>query len=39
MIKVETVTKGADVSYEAAIQRDGKKFDVVVDGAGKPVQP
>ena len=38
VIKVETVTRGSDVSYEAVIQRDGKKLDVVVDGAGKAVQ-
>jgi hypothetical protein len=35
VIKVETVTKRAEVSYEAAIQRDGKTFHVVVDGAWK----
>jgi hypothetical protein len=37
VIKVETVTKGADVSYEAVIESGGKKREVMVDGAGKPM--
>jgi hypothetical protein len=39
VLKVESVTKGTDVTYEAVVQRDGKKVDLLVDGAGKPLQP
>jgi hypothetical protein len=37
VIEVETVTKGADVSYEAVVERGGKKLEVMVDGTGKPM--
>jgi hypothetical protein len=39
VLKVESVTKGTDVSYEAAVERNGKKMDVLVDATGKAIQP
>ena len=35
VIKVETLTKGAKVTYEAQIEKNGKKSEVAVDAAGK----
>ena len=34
--KVETVTKGSTVSYEAAITKNGKKSEVAVNADGSP---
>ena len=34
--KVETVTKGRAVTYEAVVEKGGKKTEVVVNAAGKP---
>jgi uncharacterized membrane protein YkoI len=34
ILKVETVTKGSTVSYEAVIQKDGKKSEVAVNADG-----
>jgi uncharacterized membrane protein YkoI len=40
VLKVESITKGSTVTYEAQIQKkNGKKSEVVVDAAGKPVKP
>jgi len=38
VISVETVTKGKTLTYEAQVQKNGKKSAVVVDAAGKPVK-
>jgi uncharacterized membrane protein YkoI len=39
VLKVETLTKGTSVTYEAQVEKNGKKSEVVVDAAGKPVKP
>jgi uncharacterized membrane protein YkoI len=39
VVSVETVTKGKTVTYEAQIQKDGKRSEVAVDAAGKPIKP
>jgi uncharacterized membrane protein YkoI len=36
--KVETVTKGKSVTYEAVVEKDGKKSEVAVNAAGKPIK-
>jgi uncharacterized membrane protein YkoI len=35
VLKVETLTKGSVVTYEAQIEKNGKKSEVVVDANGK----
>ena len=37
--KVETVTKGRTVTYEAVVEKNGKKSEVAVNAAGKPITP
>jgi uncharacterized membrane protein YkoI len=37
--KVELVTKGQVVFYEAVVEQKGKRSEVAVDAAGKPVTP
>ena len=37
--KVETVTKGKAVTYEATVEKNGKKREVAVNALGKPVKP
>ncbi len=37
--KVETVTRGATVTYEAVVEKNGKKTEVAVSAAGKPIKP
>ena len=37
--KVETVTKGKTVTYEAVVEKNGKKSEVAVNAAGKPIKP
>ncbi len=39
IIKVESVVKGAAVSYEGLVERGGKRSEVVVGADGKPVVP
>jgi uncharacterized membrane protein YkoI len=39
VIKVETLTKGAKVTYEAQVEKNGKKSEVAVDALGKRVKP
>ena len=39
VVKVETLTKGATVAYEAQIEKNGKKSEVAVDATGKRVKP
>jgi len=39
VVKVETVTKGANVTYEAQVEKNGKKSEVAVDALGKRVKP
>jgi uncharacterized membrane protein YkoI len=39
VIKVETLTKGAKVAYEAQVEKNGKKSEVTVDATGKRVKP
>jgi uncharacterized membrane protein YkoI len=34
-----TVTKGTIVTYEAVVQKNGKKSEVAVDAAGKSIKP
>lgn len=34
IVKVETVTRGSAVSYEAVVQKDGKKSEVAVNADG-----
>ena len=36
--KVETVTKGTTVTYEAVVEKGGKKTEVAVTAAGKPIK-
>lgn len=38
VLTVEHVTKGKSVTYEAAIERNGKTSEFVVNAAGKPVK-
>lgn len=35
VLRVETLTHGSTVTYEAQVERDGKKREVVVDATGK----
>lgn len=35
---VETVTKGKSITYEAQVEKNGKKIAVEVDANGKPVK-
>ena len=37
--KVEAVTKGTTVTYEAVVEKNGRKSEVVVNAAGKPIKP
>lgn len=37
--KVETVTKGRTVTYEAVVEKNGRKSEVAVNAAGKPIKP
>jgi hypothetical protein len=37
--KVETVSKGKTVTYEAVVEKNGKKSEVAVNALGKPVKP
>ena len=37
--KVETVTKGKTVTYEAVVEKNRRKSEVAVDAAGKPIKP
>jgi uncharacterized membrane protein YkoI len=37
--KVETVTKGKTVTYEAVVEKNGKKTEVAVSATGKPIKP
>jgi uncharacterized membrane protein YkoI len=39
VVLVETVTKGKTVTYEAQVEKNGKKSEVVVSADGKPVKP
>lgn len=39
VLLVETVTTGGKVTYEAQVEKNGKKSELVVDAAGKPVRP
>jgi uncharacterized membrane protein YkoI len=37
--KVETVTKGKTVTYEAMVEKNGKKSEVALNAFGNPVKP
>jgi hypothetical protein len=37
--KVETVTRGTTVTYEAVVVQNGRKTEVAVSAAGKPIKP
>ena len=37
--KVETVTKGKTVTYEATVEKNGKKTEVAVNALGTPIKP
>ena len=39
VLLVETVSTGGKVTYEAQVEKNGKKSELVVDAAGKPVKP
>ena len=39
VLMVETVTKGKTVTYEAQIEKNGKKSEVAVNADGKPLKP
>jgi uncharacterized membrane protein YkoI len=39
VLKVESVTKGTTVTYEAEVEKNGKKSEVVVDASGSAVRP
>jgi predicted aspartyl protease len=38
LLRLETLTKGTAVTYEAQVEKNGKKSEVVVDAGGKPVK-
>jgi uncharacterized membrane protein YkoI len=38
VLLVEAVTTGGKVTYEAQVEKNGKKSEVVVDAAGKPIK-
>ena len=38
VLKVESVTMGKTITYEAQVEKNGNKSEVVVDAAGKPVK-
>jgi uncharacterized membrane protein YkoI len=38
IVKVESVTRGQTVTYEAVVTRHGKRSEVAVDAAGKPMK-
>lgn len=38
VVKVETVTKGTTVTYEAQVEKNGKRLEVAVDASGKRVK-
>jgi uncharacterized membrane protein YkoI len=38
ILTVETVTKGKTLTYEAQVEKNGKKSEIAVDAAGKPVK-
>jgi len=38
VVKVEVVTKGANVTYEGHIEKNGKKSEVAVDAAGRRIK-
>ena len=38
LLELEKLTKGDKVAYEAQVQKNGKKSEVVLDAAGKPVK-
>jgi uncharacterized membrane protein YkoI len=38
VMKVETLTKGARVLYEAQVEKNGKKSEVTVDATGKRIK-
>jgi uncharacterized membrane protein YkoI len=39
VLLVETVTTAGKVTYEAQIEKNGKKSEVTADAAGKPIKP
>ena len=39
VLKVEALTKGSTVTYEAQVEKNRKKSEVVVDANGNPVKP
>ena len=38
ILRMESVTKGGVVTYEAQVQKNGKKSEVALDANGKPVK-
>jgi uncharacterized membrane protein YkoI len=38
VLTLESVTKGSTVTYEAHVQKNGKRSEVKLDAAGKPVK-
>jgi uncharacterized membrane protein YkoI len=39
VLSVETVTKGNTITYEAQVEKNGKKSEVVVGADGRPAKP
>jgi uncharacterized membrane protein YkoI len=39
VLMLESVKKGETVTYEAHIERNGKKSELAFDASGKPIQP
>lgn len=39
VVKLESLTKGGAVTYEAQVEMHGKRTEVLVDAAGRPVKP
>jgi uncharacterized membrane protein YkoI len=39
VLSVEQVTRGKTISYEATVERNGKKSEVAVNADGKPIKP
>ena len=39
VVSLEQVTRGKTISYEATVERNGKKSEVAVNTEGKPSKP
>ena len=39
VLTIEQVTRGKSVTYEATVEKNGKKSEVALDADGKPIKP